>query len=428
MNTKNLNFHCLLILAIAFIATGCGSQKVRIYEANVPQYISASEWRASNITLSDPRELGTAGKIYIKDQYLFVNEYLKGIHIFDNTDPSNPTSIGFLEILANVDMAVRGTNLYVDSYYDLLVFDISNPANPVLTSRVNDVFNFYAFSSLGEYDNNYPMAYVDPSEGIVVGWKVEKVTEESQISNNNWLIDEGVLFADASTGSGGSTGNLQGPGQGGSKARFTVHEDHLYTLESSELGVFNISSDPVHTRDITLSWFAETLFPRGNQLFIGTQNGMLIYDVSTPSNPTFISQYEHVTACDPVVVQGNLAYVTLATGRSCWGDVNELQVIDITNPVIPVLTKRYAMHNPQGLGVDGDLLFICDGAFGLKVYDKSDINNISGNLIKRFADITADDVIPYFGTLIMTSKEGIFQYDYTDPADIRQLSLIPANN
>ena len=67
-----------------------------------------------------------------------------------------------------------------------------------------------------------------------------------------------------------------------------------------------------------------------------------------------------------------LAYVTLRTGTNCGGNLNTLDVVNIKDINSPKLVMSYGLTNPHGLGKDGDLLFICDGTAGLKVYDASD--------------------------------------------------------
>ena len=54
-------------------------------------------------------------------------------------------------------------------------------------------------------------------------------------------------------------------------------------------------------------------------------------------------------------------------GTACGGFTNQLDVIDISNKTSPLLISSYAMYNPSGLGIDGDLIFICDGEAGLKI-------------------------------------------------------------
>ena len=66
------------------------------------------------------------------------------------------------------------------------------------------------------------------------------------------------------------------------------------------------------------------------------------------------------------------------------------------------------MTMPLGLGIDGDILFLCDD--GLKVYDVSDVQNIV--LLNHF-DISAFDVIPLGEILLVVADDGLYQYKYS---------------
>ncbi len=200
-------------------------------------------------------------------------------------------------------------------------------------------------------------------------------------------------------------------GVGGSTARFATVGDYLYTVNAQDLVVLDISNpaSPKHTNIEGVGFGIETIFPYNDYLFIGAQTGMYIYDISNPVKPQKLSQYEHIYSCDPVVVQGDYAYVTLHSEDSwCGRWTNELHVIDISNLRMPKLLTTYAMENPLGLGVDGNNLFICDK--GLKVYDISDKNNI---ILKQSFSINANDVIPYNNLLIVIGDNSLYQYDYS---------------
>jgi len=163
----------------------------------------------------------------------------------------------------------------------------------------------------------------------------------------------------------------------------------------------------------------------GKKMFVGTTTGMLIYDITDAKKPTQISHYDHITACDPVVADGNYAYVTLRTGNRCTNAQNLLEVIDISSITNPYLVKSYPMYNPHGLGIDGDLLFICDGTAGLKIYDRSDPLDIINKKLAHYPDFFTYDVIPKDGVLMLVGKDGIYQYNYSNPANIVQISHIP---
>jgi hypothetical protein len=82
------------------------------------------------------------------------------------------------------------------------------------------------------------------------------------------------------------------------------------------------------------------------------------------------------------------------------------------------------MTNPHGLGIDNKTLFICDGSDGLKAFDATDIAKVNNNLLAHYQNINARDVIPFNKVLMMIGDDGIFQYDYSNTADIRLLSQI----
>ena len=421
--------HTLLLIIIMLSAlSSCTDKFTETYTANVPQYMSLDDWRALDITAESPKNLSEPGKIYIYQHYLFIVESGAGVHILNNADPASPQNIAFLSIPGCVDLAVLNNNLYVDSYYDLLSFDISDPSHPDLQCRIADVFDFDNWTSINGFEDNLPVAGIDPEKGVIVGWTQEEINSEAggydpvhfnngtgaPINEIGWLT---------------SIANMGGSGIGGSMAQFTITGSYLYVLRPSSITSFDLSTGlcPQQSAVTPVGWNAETIFPYNNHLFLGTSSGMMIFNLNNPSTPEYVSAISHLTACDPVVVQGNRAYVTIRTGTTCEGVLNRLMVVDITNYSSPSLIAEYDLTNPHGLGIDGNTLFICDGSAGLKVFDAADELDITNNLIAHYQQISTFDVIPYNNVLIMSAAEGIYQYDYSDPQNIVELSLIPAN-
>ena len=245
------------------------------------------------------------------------------------------------------------------------------------------------------------------------------------------MFENGVAFrtdmaASFSAKAAITPGTGSGPGVGGSLARFTISDNHLYLLDGSDLQTVNVSTEkePIAKNRTTISWDIETIFPYKSNLFIGASSGMYILDISSPEAPVQISTYQHVRSCDPVVVDDDYAYVTLRSGTACQGFTNQLEIIDIKNLASPQLLKTYAMTNPHGLGIDNNTLFICDGDDGLKTFDATDINAIDKNLIAHYKDINARDVIPFNNILMMIGADGIFQFDYSNPQEMKLLSKI----
>ena len=64
---------------------------------NEPVYMSYNELRGT-LKVAGGQEIIQPGKIYFKDNIIFVNEYQKGIHVIDNSDPASPVIMKFIEI------------------------------------------------------------------------------------------------------------------------------------------------------------------------------------------------------------------------------------------------------------------------------------------------------------------------------------------
>lgn len=166
----------VLLLGITTLLLGC--QPVNSDEvpqgppfdntAYRPVYATPEE--LTRIETQTPRPLRKPGKIYVRDNYLFVNELGEGIHIINNIDPTKPKKIAFLSILANYDLAVKGNYLYADNGRDLVVFDISKPSSITTVKRIEKAIPQYDFPP---YQNIY-FECVDIKKGTVVSW--EKVS------------------------------------------------------------------------------------------------------------------------------------------------------------------------------------------------------------------------------------------------------------
>ncbi|WP_299442910.1 hypothetical protein [uncultured Aquimarina sp.] len=213
--------------------------------------------------------------------------------------------------------------------------------------------------------------------------------------------------------------------QGGSLARFTLKGDYLYTVDNTDLTVFNITDikDPVQVNTIPIGFNIETLFSYRDYLYIGSRNGMFIYGLTNPEFPEKLSQVEHFTACDPVIANDTHAFVTLHSDTFCGNNLNVLQVYDVTTITEPVLINSRNLTFPRGLGLYGNFLIVCDDE--IKVFDISDPTQ--SNLITSINQ-SAFDVIISEDLLIAVGETGLYQYrlapDTNSGVSITELSTI----
>jgi hypothetical protein len=420
MNTKIIPILVMFSL-FAFIFYSCEDATYKEYTGNAPVYLSYADLRNAvapeqNVDLKNP------GKIYFKDNYIFIVEELKGIHVFDNADPSSPVKKTFIKVPGVVDMAISGNIMYTDSYVDIVILDLQSIDNIHEAGRMKDVLP-YTVPATG---NDFPMGYTDPKKGVVTGWDLKTIREKVYSDWHAYPVyfDKMDFTSNISGSSPGVSGN--GIGIGGSMARFGIKGNVLYLLGDHILKIIDITSktSPVNFDEIYPGWNVETLFLTDKNMFLGTTTGMVIYDISNPLVPTSRVFFNHARSCDPVIVDDTLAYVTLRSGTTCGGTINCLDVVNVKNLSQPKLLISYPLVNPHGLGKDGDILFVCDGTAGLKIYDAADPKQISSHLIYTYPNINAYDVIPLGSVLVMIGDDGLYQYNYSNILNITLLSKI----
>lgn len=414
----------IIFVFTAIFISSCEDSTFREYKGYAPVYMSYEDLRAS-VTTKQNVDLENPGKIYYKDNYIFIVEELKGIHVFDNTNPASPVKKVFINLPGVVDISISGYFLYADSFVDLVILDVENIDNIHEVGRVKDILPY----TVPPVKEDYPMAYVDEERGVVIDWDLKTIKEKIHNEPYPWPIyyKGGIAFMDAMNASGASSGiSGSGTGFGGSMARFGIKENVLYIVNSNNLKVFDITSrtKPYNMGDFYPGWNIETMFLTGNYMFLGTTTGMVILDISNPLIPATKTFFNHARSCDPVIVDDTLAYVTLRSGTTCGGSVNCLDVVNIKKINSPSVVATFAMTNPHGLGKKGDLLFVCDGDAGLKVFDASDPKTVGNRLIYTYANINTYDVIPVGDLLVMVGDDGLYQYDYSDIRNIRLLSKI----
>lgn len=393
-----------------------------------PVYMSYEDLRSSFAVLA-PRELTNPGKIYVKDTFLFISEKNRGIHIIDNKNPASPVKICFLTIPGNLDIAVKDSTLYADSYVDLVVVDLGSLFRDSSSKyikeikRIEDIFPYEPVKRL-DLTPIHPRAWsgrifneIDRTKGVVVEWEISRKTSLH-------VYPYGVKFSAGNSGGGSGTG--------GSMARFTIRGDFLYTVNWENMQIFSIkeTKNPKYWSEFEIGEQIETIFPYGEYLFIGSKTGIYIYTIIPAGDkpgfeekPRLISQLEHVRSYDPVVVEGTTAYVTL---RDFWAIGGELIVIDISDIENPAEIETYPMRDPYGLGTDKNTLFVCDEGT-VKIYSTTNPKKLKMITTLENAEngyAVAYDLIPINNLLIVTTQKGIIQYDYSNIKKIKKLSVI----
>lgn len=392
---KSLYILCgsVLLASLMLMLSGCrkGNSK-KMISITYPIYATRAEVLAS-IETGPPKALKEPGKIFVYDDYLFINELNKGIHVIDNHNFAEPKQIAFINIPGNVDLAVKGNTLYADLSTDMVALDISDPSKIHMEKHLSMVFPDRQIT----YDTNL----------LIKEW----ITKDTMVEEYDGCITCRAIPMMEAAQILGAKVNV--PGVAGSMTRFSVAGDELYTVSSSSLYVFDVTnpSDPTLVNHSYIGFNIETIYPFKNKLFIGASSGMQIFNIDDPAKPLPEGALEHVRACDPIVADDDFAYLTLRSGTECQGFTNQLEVIKVSNLSSPVRVREYPMTNPHGLAMDKNLLFVCDGDAGLKMYDRSKKDDLK--LLQQISNIKSYDVIAWNGKLILIGNDGLYQYSYT---------------
>ncbi|MDB2385585.1 hypothetical protein N9V96_03860 [Polaribacter sp.] len=133
-----------LLLSVSILLQGCWDYSENRFFENRSDYepvlLSREEFENS-IKIEENQEMEESSKIYIIDDYIFINDKRRGFHIFDNTDESNPIKKKFLNIPGATDVAIRDGILFINQANDLVVLTMNFSSFTIQENkRIRNVF------------------------------------------------------------------------------------------------------------------------------------------------------------------------------------------------------------------------------------------------------------------------------------------------
>lgn len=437
---KRVDFLKISCLSFCLLLASCSLFKDEIVDDRelvdvayfVPQYETTAQL-AAKVTVESPKDYAEAGKIVTYQNYIFINKPNEGVHVVDNSNPADPVNLHFINIPGSLDLTIIDNHLYSDMFSALVVFNISDVTQPDLIEdfTVEEVFYYNPYRTLdtaSRPEESYTYTQyesIDESRGIVTGWEVEIRQEPLEEQIRYLRLDDTAVLETSNTNQASEFNQVS---TAGSMTRFLPIDRYLYTINFNELVLFSIGENyqPSRFARLDTGTQAETLFQLNDLLFVGSTTGMLMYDVSSPSNPNYLNSIEHFRSCDPVVADENYAYVTLRGGTNCFTQTNELQIIDIRNPEELSVVARQVMFNPHGLAIHQDYLLVCDGSAGLKVVDVSDREE--PQILSTDNIPFAYDIIVDFPSAIVVGEGILYQYDLSNLPEIVKTNELVLTN
>ena len=151
-------------------ATYDGNSCVEYKRPAVPVYMSYQHLRQA-VQVEVARPPDRLGRVYLYQNYVFLNEVNEGIHVIDNSDPTTPVNLGFIRVPGNTEIAIRDNYLYADSYIDLVILDLSNPTDVQIVGRQESIFPYDAFQNI-PYNIDLSSYDIDAERGVIVSYQL----------------------------------------------------------------------------------------------------------------------------------------------------------------------------------------------------------------------------------------------------------------
>ncbi len=116
--TKPIKPTLLLLggLAIGIMAFQFGPSNPANYE---PILMHRSDMEAS-VGLQEARAIESPGKIWIYNDFIFLIEMYKGIHIIDNSNPSESKTVGFIQVDGCTEITMKDNIIYANNAVDMI--------------------------------------------------------------------------------------------------------------------------------------------------------------------------------------------------------------------------------------------------------------------------------------------------------------------
>ncbi|WP_440906488.1 hypothetical protein ACMZOO_19150 (plasmid) [Catenovulum sp. SX2] len=120
------------------------------------------------------QEIHTPGKIYLFNDYLFVNDRFKGIYIFDNTDQTNPKYLAYVSVVGATDMEVLNGVMYVNSFTDIVAIELASPFSYQRSENLLPYPNAENWLPSNAYfSNKGERIEINENKGMVVGYEIK---------------------------------------------------------------------------------------------------------------------------------------------------------------------------------------------------------------------------------------------------------------
>ena len=325
----------------AYVSRISGLSTVDISNPTLPVFVGAGE--------PMPNVYGLA----VRGDYLYGVSTSTGVHVFDLSDPDDPTEVAGLSFTGSDGIALGDGHAIVGGPSTCRLIDVTNPENPVLTalSRSTGCLG-------GVIEDGF--AYLASFEhGLQILELGDETSPEPVASFPDWSYGWDL------TGFG----------------------SHLAFLRDTGLQLLDVSEpmSPLAQGSLPFS-FPQSLCTDGDYLYVVAENGLNVVDASTPSTPVVVGTLPDVSG-QIASADGGLVYVSFGSG---------LYVADVSLPSQPVLVNATPVlsYSIESLAAQGSELYIAASYEGVGVLERYDYSTPSApNWLQTSISSPISDVV-----------------------------------
>jgi hypothetical protein len=361
------------------------------------------------------------------------------LYVIDVSDPIHPHVVAsttpYVDLYNPTDICVNGNYAYVsEAYSEMRVVDISDPLNPHTIGSIEtgnwalevDVEENYAYVLKQVHENHYSLHAVDisdptsPTSAGVFDW-TDYTSDFCVVGGHAYIAaEEGLHILDVSDpGSISEVCFLDGIGQ--NSVDVQVIGNYAYITNSdSGLVVLDVStpSQPVQTSNYDL-YFPSWLSVSSLKVYvINDYQSLAIIDVADPFSPSLAGSYR---------APGLIIDLSVENGLACLATTNSggLRLVDVNDPLIPQeIGNLGAPGHVEAIFREDDLVYLVGPDFGMQVIDISDpANPIEVSQCDDPEDAT-DILISGNYAYVADGHYDLRVMDVSNPATPFQLALI----
>ncbi len=370
-------------------------------------------------------ELGYGSSdVVVRDGYAYVaNQFYGGLAVVDVSDPSNPTLVTTVEAdCCAFGLDVAGDYLYLAVNFDgLHVFDLSTPDDPIdVGCYLLDVT--FDVTILGD------RAYV--AGGYTPGLEIFDITHTAlpgtlgSALTEDFALDvavEGTIACIADRAGGLHVADVADPWDPVVLGSVGVPDDALdvvmaggmaYVIDRTAgllLVDVTMPSSPSISATLETPGLAKAVAVRSGLAYIADWYDFCIADVCVPEVPQIIGLISGLDHVYDVEVSGDYAYLGV------WG--SGLLVVDVSDPTQPLLVAQIELPGiPEGVAICGSTVYVADWKSGVHIVDVSNplapIHTMSVPTTYRSRDVEVADGFAY-----VVYTKGIQVLDVTSPPE-----------